>query len=324
MSFAAIGVLTLQASLALLVFAIGLTTAPRDAASLIHRPGLFSRSVLSMNVIMPLVALWMAAVLSLHPAVELALIATAVSPIPPFMPLKTTTAGGEESYAVSLLVGESLLAIILVPVSIWLLGDFFGQSLYVSPASVTRVVGASVLLPAAAGIGVRRYAPHVASWLAKPARLTAIVLLIVALVPLMVTLWEPMMQLVGNGHIAAFAALAVVGLGVGHSLGGPSVEDRPVLALSTSARHPAVAIAIVTATFPGQRLAPAGVLLALITASLTAIPYTAWIKRQMDARAGDVRPIVTTRRAFPPARPSAPQHRPPAELTARRRSNRPS
>ena len=49
---------------------------------------------------------------------------------------------------------------------------------------------------------------------------------------LMVDAGEPMMQLIGNGHVAAFAALAVVGLGVGHSMGGPVVEERPVLALS--------------------------------------------------------------------------------------------
>src|SRR5262249_6973379 len=200
----------------------------------------------------------------------------------------------------------------------------FGQSLYISVRSVMRVVGVTVLLPVGAGVAVRRYAPHAASRLAKPARVTAIVLLIVGLVPLMIMTWEPMMQLIGNGHVAAFAALAGVGLGVGHWLGGPVVEDRPVLALSTSARHPAVAIAIVTATFPGQRLAPAGVLLALITASLVAIPYSAWIKQQMDARAGDRRPIVSTRQPLRPARPSAPRHRPPAELPARRRSNRPS
>jgi BASS family bile acid:Na+ symporter len=324
MSFAAIVALTLQASLALLVFDIGLNTAPRDAAFLIDRPGLFARSVLSMNVITPLVALWMAEVLSLHRAVELALIATSVSPIPPFMPIKTTSAGGEESYAVSLLVAESLLAIILVPVTIWLFGDISGQSLYISAGAVMRVVGLTVLLPVAAGIGLRRYGPQIASQLGKPARVTAIVLLVAGLIPLMFDVWEPMLQLIGNGHVAAFAALAVVGLGVGHSLGGPVVEDRPVLALSTSARHPAVAITIVTATFPGQRLAPAGVLLALITASLVGIPYTAWIKRQMDERAGDRRPIVSTRQSLPAARRSAPRHGPPAELPARRRSNRPS
>jgi BASS family bile acid:Na+ symporter len=43
------------------------------------------------------------------------------------------------------------------------------------------------------------------------------------------------------------AAVAAIGLAIGHWLGGPNPDDRTVLALSTASRHPAIALAAATA-----------------------------------------------------------------------------
>jgi hypothetical protein len=51
------------------------------------------------------------------------------------------------------------------------------------------------------------------------------------------------------------ALVTLVGTAVGHFLGGPDSWDRTVLGLSTSARHPAVAIAITSSAIEENRLA---------------------------------------------------------------------
>jgi BASS family bile acid:Na+ symporter len=322
MSSATVVVLALQVSLALVVFGLGLRASPRDATFLLQHRGLFARSVLAMNVIMPLLALWMAVALSLKPAVQAALVVLAVSPMPPFLPLKTAKAGGEASYAISLLAAESLLTIGLVPLTIWGFGALFGKALHVSPSEIARVVGAGILLPLAAGVGVRHYRPHVAERVAKPVQKGALVVLVAGLVPLLVTVWGPMMSLIGNGTVVAIAVLELVGLGIGHALGGPTLEHRPVLALSTATRHPAVAIAVLTSTIPGQKLARAAVLLALCIASLTALPYTSWIKRRIAGRS-EARPLSAPHGERPsPRMRSAPRQHPTARVPARRRSDR--
>jgi hypothetical protein len=85
-----------------------------------------------------------------------------------------------------------------------------------------------------------------------------------------------MKGLLGNGTLLAILALTFVGLAIGHLLGGPIATDRPVLALATASRHPAVAIAILHTTHPNETLVPAAVLLDLIVVACVAGPYLGW------------------------------------------------
>ena len=56
MDTASILLLVIKASIVLTVLGLGLNATWQDALSLFRRPGLLIRSVLSMNVIMPIVA----------------------------------------------------------------------------------------------------------------------------------------------------------------------------------------------------------------------------------------------------------------------------
>jgi bile acid:Na+ symporter, BASS family len=78
-------VFVLKASIALSVFAIGLKATFSDAMFLFRRPPQLGRAVLSMSVLMPLFALVLVLLFDLHPAVEIALVAISVSPIPPMV-----------------------------------------------------------------------------------------------------------------------------------------------------------------------------------------------------------------------------------------------
>jgi BASS family bile acid:Na+ symporter len=54
-------------------------------------------------------------------------------------------------------------------------------------------------------------------------------------------------------------------------------EDRTVLAIATSSRHPGLALAIAQANFPEQITLVAGaVVIYLIFRAILAIPYTRW------------------------------------------------
>jgi BASS family bile acid:Na+ symporter len=75
--------------------------------------------------------------------------------------------------------------------------------------------------------------------------------------------------------------MALVGLAVGHLLGGPVAETRTVLALSTTSRHPAVALAVCVAVdgTAATRPALAAILLYVVIAAALSIPYVMWRKR---------------------------------------------
>ena len=69
-------------------------------------------------------------------------------------------------------------------------------------------------------------------------------------------LWPQVRIFIGNGLILLIVAIVVVGLVVGHLLGGPIEGDRTALAMATASRHPAVALAVATSGVDGRRPRP--------------------------------------------------------------------
>ncbi len=262
-------------SLALIVLAVGLQARLADATYLLRHPRLLVRSLLAMNVIMPVVAAAAAALLALDPAIELAIIALALSPIPPLLPNKQSKAGGPASYIASLLVTMAAVSIVVVPIGIEVLDAVFDRDVHVAPAVVLRIVGIGIILPLLLGVVIRHFAPA-AERMARGVGLCGLVLLAVAFLPVLVLRWPLFVSMVGNGTLLVLVLFACLGLAVGHALGGPVDDNRAVLALATATRHPGVAIAIATAADPTLRAVMAVVLWHLVVGAIVSLPYVRW------------------------------------------------
>jgi BASS family bile acid:Na+ symporter len=280
MNMTAIILLVLKASIILSVFAIGLKATFADATFLLRRPGHLFRALLSMNVLMPLVALCLGAPFDLHPAVKIALVVISVSPIPPILPNKALKAGGKEDYTIGLLVATAVLSIIVIPVTMGIFEKITGVSLAMQAGSVAVLVLTTILVPLLVGITLRRIAHTIAERAAKPISVLASVLLILCALPVLIGLAGTVFSVIGDGTILSLAGFALAGFIIGHLLGGPEADNRPVLALATASRHPAVALAIAHANFPEQKLAGAAVFLYLILSGILSALYLAWVKRQ--------------------------------------------
>jgi bile acid:Na+ symporter, BASS family len=281
MSAAKVVILLLQASIFLTVFTLGLRATFQDAAWLLQRPRLLLRSLVAMNVIMPLFAAFLAAAFHLHPAVKAALVLLAVSPVPPILPWQQLKLGGSSAYVMGLLVTTSLLAIVLVPLTIKLLAVIFNVDVGIRPASVAKVVVTTVLLPLTLGLVVHAQAPGLAQRSAPGLAKAAFATLVLAAAPLLVVEWRSMIVLIGNGTLVSIAAFILGGVAAGHLLGGPDPANRATLELATASRHPGLAMAIASANFPGQfRSIAAAILLYLLVKAVVLIPYNAWSKRR--------------------------------------------
>ena len=292
MTLAQLLALAIQVSMALGVLWVGLNATPADLAYLFRKPGLLARSLIAMNVVLPLFAVAIAVVFQLHPAVEIALVVLSMSPVPPVLPKKEMKAGGTGSYIVALLAVAAVVSIFFVPVAVEFLIRAFGRDARaVGPAAVAWVVGTSVLAPLVLGIVVRALAPGFAARIAKPLSTFATVLLIVACAPVLFKVWGSIVALIGNFTLLAIAVVILVGLAVGHLLGGPDPDDRTVLALSTATRHPGVALAVAHVSAPNEPAVMAAVLLYLLLGMLVSVPYVQWRERAHArvARRGVVR-----------------------------------
>jgi BASS family bile acid:Na+ symporter len=280
--------LAIKASIMLLVFGLGLHASPQDATYLLRKPGVLARSLFSMNVVMPLFAVVVATVFDLHSAVKIAIVALALPPVPPILPGRQQKAGGPASYAIGLLVAATLFAIVLVPAGVELMGKFFSQDLHMTASSVAMIVLLTILVPLAAGLIVNRLAPAFAARIARPVSLFATVLLVAGALPVIFTAWPTVMSMIGNGTLLVLAVFAAVGLAVGHWLGGSNPDHRTVLALATSARHPAVALAIAGANFEQQRAVLGVLVLYLVIGTVVSLPYVMWRKRRHAASAAEM------------------------------------
>jgi bile acid:Na+ symporter, BASS family len=278
-------ILALQVSIVSIVFSFGLRSTTDDLLYLVRRPGLLLRSWLAVLVIMPVLAVALTPLFNLRNTVEVALIALAISPMPPLLPKKEAKAGGRQSYALSLMATMAVLAIVAVPLAVGILALYFGRAFDMSPGAIARIVLVTVLLPLLAGLAVRAVLPGLAERLARLLGLAAMVLLVLALLALLTAAWPAVWAAVGDGTIVALVAFVMVGLVVGHLLGGPNPDHSVVLALSTATRHPAIALSIASTNFPDERFVGT-ILLYLLVATIASIPYIAWQRRLVRASQG--------------------------------------
>jgi bile acid:Na+ symporter, BASS family len=272
--------LALQASIVMTVFSFGLRTVPDDVLYVVRRPWLLTRSLVAMFVIMPLVAVAFAAFFELRPSVEIALVALAISPIPPLLPGREQKAGGHASYALGLMMIAAVLSIGIVPAEVNLLGRYSMKPFAMSPGAIAGMALKAAVLPLVVGMLLRALLPAVAARIGRPVEIIATVVLVASVLVLLAGTFTAVLALVGNGTIVAMAAFVLTGLAVGHVLGGPRAGDRLVLALSTASRHPAIALAIAKANFPDEPHLGATIVLYLLVSLLIGIPYQVWQMRR--------------------------------------------
>ena len=275
----AILLLLLKACVGLIIFAIGLDSTAEDALFLVRRPGLLLRSLLAMYVLVPLAALALVGWMDLAPGVELGLLVLAASAGAPLLPRKLLRIG-DGAYTFSLVLLSSMLAIVVVPAWLELLGPFFRTPLELGPDDVAWLLAKSFLVPLAVGMALRRAAPGFAArWASQLIGLAGIVLTVCALL-LLALHWDVL--LVANfGGVFALMALVALALAAGHLMGGPGADDRTALAVACASRHLGIAV-LVAASLPGPRTAVI-VAVYIVASAIVCIPYLRW-RRAAAAR----------------------------------------
>ena len=271
--------LALKASVALLIFAVGLGSRLKDFTYLTQRPRVMLRSLLAMYVVVPLLALVAVKLLRLPEGVEIALLVLAISAGAPLLPRKLMRLGNEE-YVFSLVVISSLLAIVTVPAWLTVLEPQFTRLDTVDAGKVAVVLGKSFLLPLLLGMAAR--------WLLRDAsdRVSDTLLKAVGVVfsacalTLLATHWQLIAAIVGL-PLLALGGFTLAALGVGHLMGGPDPNDRTALAVTCATRHVGVAMVIAAAT-PGPRTVVL-IVAYMVASALVIIPYMKWRGRVTPA-----------------------------------------
>lgn len=266
----------LKASVAALIVGIGMSATLADLGHLWRRQALLLRSLLAMYVLVPLAAFAVVKVFPVTTPVKAVLLVFAASAGAPLLPRKlmALTSG---SYVFSLVVTSSVMAILIVPAWVWLLGRHFEAAEAVSFGNVALVVARAFLLPLAIGMVLRAIFP---AWSRRHAGKLiggGSALLALAGVAILALNWDIFLGVRPAG-IAALVTLLVVSLAIGHALGGPEPDDRTALAVACATRHIGLAV-VVASSFPGDNtLILLGVY--LVTSLAVTLPYLRWRQRR--------------------------------------------
>jgi BASS family bile acid:Na+ symporter len=278
-----VATLALQISIVLQVFAVGLGATWRDATYLFRHPRLLCNSILARNITVPIIAILLIKAFSFHTAIAITIGVLAVTPVPPLLPQSQLKGGGRSEYVLGLLVSQAVLSILLVPVTIAVLAWCLGGDAHFGVAPVAVLMMKTILIPLAAGMAAAHLLPKLKHF-APQLLMGGSILLIAGALPLLLVAWKAFVVLVGDGAMLALILFMIAGTAVGHFLGGPIEEDRTVLAIATSSRHPGLALAIAKANFPDQIMLVAGaVVIYLILRALLAIPYNRWRRNAAQA-----------------------------------------
>jgi BASS family bile acid:Na+ symporter len=190
-----------------------------------------------------------------HPAdplVPAGFLILAVCPGAPFGPPCTSIAKGNVTVAVGLMVilaGSSAIAAplllrLLLP---WLSGD---ETLQVDAAKIVATLLLTQLVPLCVGLGLRHWRPGLAERLQKPANLVSAVLGLSTVSLILVVQFGLLAEIGLRGWAGMFALLFASGAS-GWLLGGPGVDNRKAVALTTCLRNVGVGLVIAVGNFAG-------------------------------------------------------------------------
>jgi len=279
----------LKASIAALIFAIGMSATMSDIIYVWRRPLLLVKSLLAMYVIVPLLAVLMARGLDLPWGTEVALMVLAICAGAPLLPKKLIKLGGDPSYVFSLVVTTSLLAVVTVPAGLHVLSRYTSFDSPTTPLQIGTTLLKGFLLPLGAGMLVRVASPVVADMLGDPLLKVASAVLAVCALVLLVASFHLVIEL-GLPSLLAFAAFTLMALGTGHILGGPDRGQRTALALACAGRHVGLAL-LVAASYRGPRTLTlvAGY---LVASAMVSIPYIRWRSKAIPAANPESAPQV--------------------------------
>jgi bile acid:Na+ symporter, BASS family len=269
--------ISLKASIGVLIFAVGMTATTDDIIYLWRRPVLLAKSVTAMYVVMPAAAVLMAYLLDLPPRTELSLVILAICAGAPLLPKSLIQFGGDPSYVFSLIVTTSLLAIVTVPVSLYILTELISFNTKVlSTTQVARVILKTFLLPIGLGMIFRHFFPLIAEGINGPLlKISSTVMVLCSTIAMAIGIH--LVFYIGLPSLLAFALFTSVAIIAGHLLGGPDPSCRTSLSIACSSRH--IGLALLFAVNARSQRVLSLVVAYLFASGIVSIFYVIWIKR---------------------------------------------
>lgn len=268
------------------VFSRGLRTPISDLRYFGARPVLLLKSLLSVDLLVPLIAI--ATIILVMPAksTSIGLLLLAASPAAPLVLNNISKAGGKADYAVNLQVMLASLAIITTPITLFLLSSASNLNLAVSSLAVAGQVGVAILLPIVVGMVFRWLFPAMAMKIIRPLEVLSRIVLILVFILVILFTYRLLLMLDIKSYLA-IALMTVGSLIVGHLMASRLPEEQTALAIESASRNSGLAL-LIASDFVALEQALPMLIPYMITSALITFIYVRYRKMSRNAGSGAV------------------------------------
>lgn len=263
----------------------------RDSLRLVrHRPGLILRALLVGWIGVPMLALLITTAFDLRGVGGATLLLMAICPGVPALLASTRKVNGAMDTALVLLIVMSVTAPLLTPLWAQILSVAHPLTFSIEPRQVIVTLLATVFAPLVVGLLIRLISARAAAVLARVSHvlwLAGIGFAAVAILPR----GAPLLLHV---PLPTFIAAVLIMLGaslMGYWAGRPDMEDRQATTFAAALGNPALALAVVAASYPEYK---AGALCAAYVALrlILLIPIRHWLKEHTTPKARAASPAT--------------------------------
>jgi bile acid:Na+ symporter, BASS family len=240
------------------------------------RPGPLLRSLVVVWLGVPILAILVTKALDVPGLGAVTLLLMAICPGVPLLLAKTRSVRGATSTALVLLMATSVTAPLFIPLWTKILSAVSPYDLVLRPRQAFSALLPTVFAPLLLGFAVRAISPRAATALAR----VTDILFIAGLAFLLILAVIKSAPLLAGIALRTLVAAVLIELGaalMGYWAGGPDTEDRKATSLAAAMGNPALALAVVQASYPGYE---AGALLATyaLVRAIILFPLTRWLK----------------------------------------------
>jgi len=244
-----------------IMFGMGASLTLSDFRTVLRRPRLILIGFLSQFGLMPLIALGLSLLLSLPPAVAIALILIGCIPGGSTSNLFTYFARGHVALSISMTTASTLMALVMTPLLLQMYTGRFVREItesvgadaaFVMPTTDIILSLALVLVPVCGGIILRRFSPD---W-AKVAEETAGFMGMIVILYLFITAVTRHYRLILDTPLTIYVAAIALGLigflfgfHISRLLGAHPIQQRAI-SLETGIQNTPVAFSIILLSFP--------------------------------------------------------------------------
>lgn len=227
------------------MLAMGLSLSIQQIAAPLKNGKLVVLALIANFGLVPMVGVGLARLFQLEEGLATGLIIVAVVAGAPFLPKLGQLAKGDIAFAVGLMVLLMVATIVFAPIAIPILVPGATASAW----SIAKPLIVLMLIPLAIGLLVKgrygQFAEQIQPTFGQVANFSLIFLFVLALV----INWATLIGAFGTRAFIAVFLFALIALGLGYLLGGPSREIRSVVGLGTAQRNIGGALTIAASNF---------------------------------------------------------------------------